>query len=251
MQAYAYANNNPIAYTDPTGMKPETDFINIDTGKVTHIDDGRDQVIAVDTELMNTMLGYFNNNRNSYDAALGALEGTDLNLNMTSNEFMFFAETLYAESSGGFGESLGIVNVLENRANNQATTVLEQLSAESPYGVYGVWKTSNGKNNNYKFAYQNEKGFGVKQKKNNIHRAIAVGLLTDSDVTNGAYFWDGTDIKTNSHYKNWGLKFSNPKHNLWGLKETTGTSQLITTQAIGKTTFTKFLNQGKKWFTSK
>jgi RHS repeat-associated protein len=254
MQPYSAFNNNPIYYNDPTGMIAEaslTDFIDINTGKITHIDDGKDQVIALTGDGIEKAQQYFDSNKDDYNSYLGVIENSVLNLNMTSDEFMFFAETLYAESSGGFGESLGIVNVLENRASNEGTAVLDQLSADSPYGVYGVWKTSNGKNSDYKYAYQNETGFGVEQKKNNIHKAIAVGLSTNADVTNGAYFWDGTDIKTNSHYKSWGLKFSNPKHNLWGLTETSGSSQLITTQAIGKTTFTKFLNQGKKWFTSK
>jgi hypothetical protein len=160
------------------------------------------------------------------------------------------AETLYAESSGSFGETLGIVNVLENRANNQGNSFMDQLSADTPYGVYGVWKTSGGKNSTYKYSYQNESGAGVENKKLNIHKAIATGLMTTLDVTKGAYFWDGTDITTNSHYLNWGLKFSNPGHNLWNLKETSGTNQLITTRAIDKTTFSKFQNQGKKWSSS-
>src|SRR5690625_7583658 len=86
---------------------------------------------------------------------------------------MFFAETLYAESSGGFEESLGIVNVLENRAANEGTSVRDQLSASPPYGVYGVWKTSSGKNSKYKYSYNNERGaYGSEQKRRSEERRV-------------------------------------------------------------------------------
>ncbi|WP_448607152.1 RHS repeat-associated core domain-containing protein [Paenimyroides ceti] len=254
MTPYQYVNNNPIMLVDPTGMRatPPTDFVDINSGKITTIDDGVDQTIALDGTSINAMQEMFNLNKDAYSDKLSELSNSDLNLNMNRSQFMFFAETLYAESSGGFEESLGIVNVLENRAANEGNSVRDQLSASPPYGVYGVWKTSSGKNSKYKYSYMNEMGaYGSEQKRNNMHRAIAVGLTTAKDVSNGAYFWDGTDITTNSHYKSWGVQFSNSSHNLWGLKDTFGSAQLKTTNAIGKTTFTKFLNQGKKWFISK
>ena len=45
----------------------------------------------------------------------------------------------------------------------------------------------------------------------------------DKDFSNGAYFWDGADIKTNDakHPKvKRGIKFTRPEHNIYKIKET-------------------------------
>lgn len=238
---YMYCAGNPVNLIDPDG-RFYTDFVDINTGGISKIEDGVDNVIAASTSEIKKMEELFNNSIGDYQEELSAMEATSANLNMTSSEFEEFAGAIYAESSGGFGESLGIVDVLKNRAKNQGNSIKEQLSSKPPYGVYGV--------NNKGKQYHNEKGKSSDIKRSNIHRAIAVGLSTDTETSNGAYFWDGTDIKTNSHYTQWGVTFTNPLHNLWNQKNTNGRHQLITTTAIGKTIFTKFKNQGKKWYIS-
>ena len=251
MSPYVTFNNNPIFFVDPLGLEGEgveTDFINIDTGELYHHEDGKDQVMTVSCKAFNEIKSMLTCNET--DQLVSMLEGTDHDLDLTFDEFMFLSETIYAESAGGVQESRGIVNVLENRAENQKTNLLDQLSDATPYGVYGVQKTSNGSKNDYEYAYQNEKGYGVEQKKKNIHKGIALALINDKDITNGAYFWDGTDITTNSHYTSWGLEFSDSTHNIWDINATSGSSQLITTKVHGKTTFSKFKNQGEKWYIS-
>jgi RHS repeat-associated protein len=233
---YNYCAGDPVNRLDPDG-RFYTDFVDINTGGISKIEDGVDNVIAASTSEIKKMEELFNNSIGDYQEELSAMEATSANLNMTSSEFEEFAGAIYAESSGGFGESLGIVDVLKNRAKNQGNSIKEQLSSKHPYGVYGV--------NNKGKQYHNEKGKSSDIKRSNIHRAIAVGLSTDTETSNGAYFWDGTDIKTNSHYTQWGVTFTNPLHNLWNQKNTNGRHQLITTTAIGKTIFTKFKNQGK------
>lgn len=47
-------------------------------------------------------------------------------------------------------------------------------------------------------------------------------LANGTDHSNGAYFWDGLDIKTNykNHFKvKRGIKFTDPAHNIYDLKE--------------------------------
>lgn len=47
-------------------------------------------------------------------------------------------------------------------------------------------------------------------------------LTGGADLSNGAYFWDGADIKTNyaKHFKvRNGIRFSDPAHNIYGIEE--------------------------------
>src|SRR5690606_7045456 len=47
-------------------------------------------------------------------------------------------------------------------------------------------------------------------------------LKGGADFSNGAYFWDGGDIKTNyaKHFKvRHGIKFTDPAHNVYDIKE--------------------------------
>jgi len=62
------------------------------------------------------------------------------------------------------------------------------------------------------------------------------------DKSNGAYFWDGADIKTNyaRHFKvRRGIKFTDPSHNIYGIKEST---KVV---IISKTTKTRSRTTGK------
>lgn len=45
-----------------------------------------------------------------------------------------------------------------------------------------------------------------------------------TDISNGGYFWDGADIKSNykNHFKvKHGIRFSDPTHNIYGIEEST------------------------------
>lgn len=73
--------------------------------------------------------------------------------------------------------------------------------------------------------------------------AAAVNAMNGGeDKSNGAYFWDGADIKTNyaRHFKvRRGIKFADPSHNIYGIKEST---KVV---IISKTTKTRSRTTGK------
>jgi len=234
MSPFMYTLGNPVMLIDPNGMF-STDLYDIDSGEhLEHIDDGIDEAIAINKITYNALKddGKLSNN----DAK--EVGGVSLGSN---NDYEDMASIIYAESSGGLEESIGIINTLENRAENQGNTLNDQLSSDTPYGVYGV---------NNKSAYSDEKGSAANNKRNNVRKAIMIALYSNDDYSNGAFFWDGTDLPSNNHYNSWGLEFSDSSHNLWDLKNTTGRSQLITTKSLGQTTFSKFKNQESKWYMS-
>lgn len=254
---FAFSWNSPTNLMDPSGMLPFTDYVDMYNGDITHIDDGKDQIIALSETIIAKMVELFNKNCESYNVALAYFESSHFNLNLTRKQFDYLAETVYAESTGSYLESVGIVNVLENRASNQGNTLMDQLSDKSPYGVYGVRKTGE---SSYKYSYKNEKGADADAKRLTIHSAIATALASDYDVTNGAYFWDGKDFNGKNTIKGGynqrylpGYKFTDPSHDLWGQgdKKVNDTYKYESTSAIGNTTFSKFHKQGAKWYISK
>ena len=229
-----------------------TDFIDYETGERKHIEDHKDQVIAVSTKQLRALEALWNAtqnevaNRNAYYTGLGRLENSWQNLHLNVAQFDRLANAVYAESSGGVRESYGIVNVLENRAAADGTDLMTQVSDAPGYGVYGV--RSN--------AYSTEQGPAADQKERNINKAIALAI-PGKDITNGAFFWDGKDFSGtanirggyNARYKP-GYLFTSPSHDLWkqGSNPVRGTYRYESTAAIGSTTFSrKFNMKGKNW----
>lgn len=72
--------------------------------------------------------------------------------------------------------------------------------------------------------------------------AAVNALNGGEDKSNGAYFWDGADIKTNyaAHFKvRRGIKFTEPSHNLYGIQDS------IKIEILYKTTEIKNRKTGK------
>lgn len=66
--------------------------------------------------------------------------------------------------------------------------------------------------------------FSEAEGKDMAYRAARHAMAGGHDYSNGAYFWDGWDIKTNysRHPKvKVGIRFSDPAHNIFGIEEST------------------------------
>lgn len=72
---------------------------------------------------------------------------------------------------------------------------------------------------------------------NNALLAARNAISGGDDPSNGAYFWDGADIKSNynSHFKvQHGIKFTKPEHNIYNIKESTKIVKKTKTEIIKK-----------------
>jgi RHS repeat-associated protein len=173
------------------------------------------------------------------------------------DDFKAMAGVLYAEADGTTSEAVdevaAIYSVLENRSNYEGTTVKEQMTVAK--GVFGANATEANKIN------QAAK-VGMKAKKEAVFSGLIKGILSETDFSNGAFYWDGKDFnkdaKPNGGYKERyvpGFQFTDMSHDLFnqgdnlvkgsntfkmGGKKTITKSwdyKYQSTGAIGKTTF--------------
>jgi hypothetical protein len=181
----------------------DTDFVNYETGEKTHIEDGKDQVIAINTSGLNYMQALYNNDCSGYNEALSELENTHLNLNMTTSQFDEVVGTIYSEASvsANWEEAAGIYGVLQNRANAENTAVYNQISRG---GVAGYARRD-----------QIFKPTAQQDRINRVQKGIAMSVATQKDYSNGAYFWAGKDIASPIEKRaTGGLFFTNTMHDV-------------------------------------
>jgi len=228
-----------------------TDFIDYQTGERKHIEDGKDQVIAVSTKQLRAFeaLWYAKENeveaRRLYYSSLDLFERSWQNLHLTVAQFDKLAQAVYAESSGDARESYGIVNVLENRAAADGTDLITQVNDAPGYGVYGVRSNR----------YFTEEGAAADEKRRNVHIGIA-RAIPGQDITNGAYYWQGVDLaqRGSNAYNGYylvGLRFTSPSHNIWNLPDCKSGNRAFdykfeTTAVAGKTTFMRLTSEWMK-----
>ena len=199
---YAFATNNPVRLVDVDGLGVETDFINIETGKRTHLEDGKDQVMAMTSSGMDHLQNLYDTDCDAYNSTVSELEGKNVNLHLTTSEFDDITGTVYAEAStdGEWKESAAIYSVLRNRAKAQGNEVINQITS----GVAGY-------SSREKYRTSTEINL-----KNSAQKGVARAIVSDTNYSNGAYFWAGTDIATNSNEKRQtgGLLFTDSSHDV-------------------------------------
>lgn len=111
-----------------------------------------------------------------------------IELDITHSEFKDYAAAVWAESSGDKYESFGIASAIMNIDKSGAFS-REYLVSTKNNQVYGAKKHT----------------FDYVQKNENRHQVAAVinALREGHDYSNGATFWDGTDLLTSglSHHR--------------------------------------------------
>jgi hypothetical protein len=164
------------------------------------------------------------------------------------SDFKAMAGILYAEADGTTSEAVnevaGIYSVLENRAKYEGTTVKEQMTVAK--GVYGASEADK--------INQADKA-GMTEKKEAVFSGFIKGILSETDFSNGAFYWDGKDLAKgggyNERYKP-GFKFTDKSHDLFKLGDNKkpGAANGIkwnykyqSTGAVGKTTFSKLTDE--------
>jgi RHS repeat-associated protein len=238
---YAYVTNNPLLFTDSTGMSP-TDFID-NKGNRTHIEDGLDQVLYASKEDVEKLQEQFVNDRAVYERNIGwraESSDCDCNLHMTSAQLDNLAGVIYAEASNNAtpGEAAGIYGVLNNRASADGNSILDQ--ATSSAGAFG--------------ASEKDKIFSKyvsEDKRRAVYLGIIISVLMGTDYSNGAYYWQGTDFsrhtKGSRAYEDYylvGFHFTDSSHDIWKLGDHNSGNKkwnykYESTTAQGQTTFMK------------
>lgn len=150
------------------------------------------------------------------------MEGTSAS-HADTTDVLLVAAISYGESSVAdvFEEMAAIANVLVRQAEARGIALSALLGPNSTF----AFAASDGNKRTKKFRdtkpNDREKNTGMRLALEAARNAV-IGEKTD--YSNGAFFWDGADIKTNyaNHAKvKQGIKFSAPKHNLYNIKEST------------------------------
>ena len=199
---YNYCAWNPVRLVDPDGREL-TDFYDISTGEhLKHVEDGIDEAIAISRLVFDACEE--DNASTSVEKSMGVSLGSN-------SEFVALAGTLYAESTSGessFEEMAGIGSVIRNRAIADDRRPIDVASGG---GIYGY---------NHSDKIKNPRA--DKGKVNLAYKAAMLTLCTNTDYSNGAYFWQGNDFRiknspANKEYYQKGFHFTDKHHDRFGM----------------------------------
>ncbi|WAL50333.1 hypothetical protein OUI59_15935 [Klebsiella variicola subsp. tropica] len=148
---------------------------------------------------------------------------TDTKVDKISDEERLLAAMAYGEASASndANELKALASVLVRQRDARGyTTMKEFIDGEPSYSyVVGDGNAKYKKLNKAKDEdISNDTGMS------NALTAAKNALSDGPDLSNGAYFWDGADIKSNynKHFKvRHGIKFTDPSHNIYDIKDST------------------------------
>lgn len=138
-----------------------------------------------------------------------------------TEEEILLAATAYGEASleNVYEEMAGIASVIVRQSTARSVSIKTLLGPANTY----AFAASNGGNDRFKAlknadAAKRQSDAGMRDALKAARNALNGGY----DYSNGGYFWDGVDLKTNyaKHPKvTRGIRFADPKHNIFGVKE--------------------------------
>ncbi|MGH8790218.1 MAG: hypothetical protein ACREYA_34765 [Cupriavidus necator] len=136
-------------------------------------------------------------------------------------ETRLLAAIAYGESSTAdvFEEMAAIANVMVRQSKARGYSTISGFTAKEKSFSFVV---ADG-NKRYKKLYTaKEEEIEKSPPMSDAVKAARNALSGGEDYSNGAYFWDGADIKSNykNHFKvGRGIKFTDSSHNIYGIKE--------------------------------
>lgn len=135
----------------------------------------------------------------------------------TLKAFEVMTAALYGETDEKnytLEEMQAIGDVIMNRAELMGTTATEEIQkSDQVYGYYN--------NDSQGVTYRGRTSNSNARLKTSRNATITTMLGTSKGKSNGAYWWDGADIKSNMHNKEWGIHYTDPKHDIYETGDTT------------------------------
>ncbi|WP_035883755.1 hypothetical protein [Cupriavidus metallidurans] len=138
-------------------------------------------------------------------------------------ETRLLAAIVYGESSTAdvFEEMAALANVMVRQSKARGYNTISAFTSKEKSFSYVV---TDGNKRFAKFMKSKELEIGKSSSMSDAVKAANNALNGGKDYSNGAYFWDGADIKSNykNHFKvKNGIKFTDPLHNIYGINEST------------------------------